>query len=195
MRIGIFGGTFDPVHHGHLIVAEEVREKLSLEKITFVPSGSPPHKGSGEVSDATHRYRMICLGAKLNPHFEVSRVELDRGGKSYSVETIQELSRVYGPGAILNFVVGSDAAGELFTWKRWEELLGLCHFVIVPRPGFPVQAVEERFRKGAEIVEVRALAISSREIRERVRKGRSITYLVPTEVEDYILANGLYQEG
>ncbi len=128
MRIGIFGGTFDPIHHAHLLVAEEVREKLSLETMVFVPSGLPPHKEAGEVTDAVHRYQMACLGTSLNPCFEVSRVELDRGGKSYSVETIQELGRLRGPEARLHFVVGSDTASELLTWKRWEDVLELCRF-------------------------------------------------------------------
>lgn len=174
-------------------MAEEVREKLSLEKMIFVPSAVPPHKEPGEVSEARHRYQMVCLGIRRNPRFEVSSVEIDRGGTSYSIETVQELTRQCGPGTVLHFVVGSDAAGELFTWKQGESLVGLCRFVIVPRPGYPVEQVEERFRQRAEIVPVRALDISSRDIRQRVREGRSISCLVPGEVEDYILAEGLYR--
>lgn len=198
--IGIMGGTFDPIHLGHLVTAEAARACFQLSEVIFVPSGNPPHKSDRSVTDAEHRYLMTVLATAENSHFRVSRQEIDREGPSYTVDTIAELRLELGPEATLYFITGADAVMELMTWSRPGEILRYCQLIAATRPGYP-PADFERLRKsvpaaGADRVhtlEVPALAISSSDIRRRVSVGDPIKYLVPDAVEHYIAKNGLYR--
>ncbi len=198
-RLGIMGGTFDPVHLGHLVAAEAAREEYALERVLFVPTGSPPHKPDQTVTEAEHRLAMVLLATAGHPHFLVSRVEIDRPGPSYTVDTLRQLTATY-LGWELYFITGADAVLELDTWKEPGEILRLCRLVVVGRPGYDQHRLREmvdRLRRdtGAciNVLASPALAISSRELRRRAAQGRSLRYLVPREVEDYILKHCLYQ--
>ncbi|HAA90765.1 MAG: putative nicotinate-nucleotide adenylyltransferase [Thermoanaerobacterales bacterium 50_218] len=197
-RIGIMGGTFDPIHYGHLVTAEVARETYRLDQVIFVPSGQPPHKAPGSVSDFWHRYLMVMLAICSNPWFRVSRIEYDRGGPSYTIDTIREFKRIFGEGTELYFITGADAILEIFTWKQPEELLSSCRFIAATRPGYDLGKLEnllgEYFSRSVSVLEVPLLSISSSELRMRVRRGLSIKYLVPDPVEIYIHHNGLYKE-
>ena len=138
-RIGIMGGTFDPVHYGHLVTAEAAREQFNLEKVVFVPSGHPPHKLLGTVSDFYHRYQMAVAATASNPFFEVSQLEYERGGCSYAVDTVRDFRRLYGAGEELFFITGADAILEIFGWKQPEELLAMCRFIAATRPGYDLR--------------------------------------------------------
>jgi len=199
MRIGIMGGTFDPIHLGHLVTAEAARHQFSLAQVLFVPSGQPPHKAGQVVSAAEHRYLMTFLAIASNPAFQIARIEIDRPGYSYTFDTIQHLSRELGSDAELYFITGADAMRDVLSWHRAEELLQACHFVAASRPGFTLdhylgQEELSRFRNQGNIhlIEVPAMAISSTDIRHRVASGKSIRYLVPDSVENYINKSGLY---
>lgn len=198
-RLGIMGGTFDPIHYGHLVTAEVARVKFHLDVVVFVPSGVPPHKHGVEISPGRDRYMMTVLATATNPHFEVSRIEMDRPGPSYTVDTISEFRRRCRPDAQLFFITGADAAVEIFTWKDAHEILRMCAFIVATRPGYCTTRLEaelERARAvsthGIFVVEVPALAISSTDIRSRVREGDPIRYLLPESVENYIRKAGLY---
>lgn len=197
--IGVMGGTFDPIHNGHLFAAEAVRQGFGLDVVIFIPAARPPHKMSGEVSDPEARYLMVELATADNPYFVVSRMELDRPGPSHTVDTISTLKENIGYGADIYFITGADAMQDLCKWKDYDTLLELCKIVAVARPGYSLKATESlRARLGDALsariypFEVPALAISSSEIRERVRTGKSIKYLVPPAVEHYIRKAGLY---
>jgi nicotinate-nucleotide adenylyltransferase len=199
MRIGVMGGTFDPIHLGHLVTAEAVRHRFGLHQVVFVPTGRPPHKKGEDVSSAEHRYVMTFLAVVSNPEFSVSRVEIDRPGYSYTFDTMLALGEVYGPGCELYFITGADVMRDIHTWHRAEELLTLCHFIAASRPGYTLsdyiaQTDIERFRGNGHIqlLEVPAMAISSTDLRRRVRAGEPIRYLVPESVENYIHEHGLY---
>lgn len=201
MRLGIMGGTFDPVHYGHLVTAEGARYTFGLDEVLFVPAGKPPHKQNAQVSDPEHRYMMTVLATLTNPYFEVSRLEIDRGGVSYTVDTLRTLREQYGPEAELFFITGADAILDITTWKDSDQCLALAHFVAATRPGFSLDHLPEstrqwlaRYKDRFHILRVPAMAISSTEIRERVREGCSIRYLVPEPVEHYIRRQGLYLE-
>ena len=198
------GGTFDPVHHGHLVAAEAVRARLGLERVVFVPAGRPPHKVDRQVSDEGHRYLMTVMATVTNPLFTVSRIEIDRPGPSFTVDTVRAFREALGPGSPLYFITGFDAVREILTWREPRAFLQLCHLVAVTRPGYPMEEVEAlrvRLRAAAdvreplEILEVPALAISSSDIRRRVAAGEPIKYLVPESVETYIEKTGLYRPG
>ncbi len=191
MRIGILGGTFNPIHLGHLAIAQEVLDKLKLDKVIFIPSFLPPHKEDPDIAPAKDRYKMACLATESNPNFVVSRIELDRGGKSYSVETVKEFRRLY-KGSQLYYILGTDAYLDISTWKDVDELLQLCHFIVVKRPGFDIGKPERKYKERITLVDVPALAISSRDIRGRIREGKEVRYLIPEEVEGYIHKKGLY---
>lgn len=197
-RIGIMGGTFDPVHYGHLVTAEAAREKYGLERVIFVPSGHPPHKDAREVTDFWHRYLMVLLAVVSNPYFEVSRMEYDRGGVTYTIDTVREFRRLYGAGTELFFITGADAILEILTWKQPEELLAMCRFIAATRPGYDLRQLNSllgEFYQGAvSVLEIPMLSISSSDLRRRVKTGLSIKYLVPEPVEFYIFQNGLYRE-
>ncbi len=198
-RIGILGGTFDPIHVGHLMTAEAVRDEFSLDKVIFIPAAVPPHKMDQQVTEARHRYLMTVLATTSNPHFDVSSIEMDRPGPSYTIDTIYELKRQYGENTDLFFITGADAIADIPTWDRIEELLGLCQFIAATRPGFlpNVDNIKEYFGELGSTrihrLETPELEISSTNIRERLKRGFSIKYIVPPAVEDYIYKEGLYK--
>ena len=190
------GGTFDPIHIGHLIVAEESRYRFRLERVLFVPAGIPPHKPGEPISDKEHRYRMTVLATQDNPAFEASRIEIDRPGPSYTVDTLTELKRIYGESTRLYFITGADAILEILTWHQPERLKCMAKFIAATRPGYDLREVERRlpedFLEQTILLEVPGVHISSTELRSRVASGMPIKYLVPREVEEYIIENGLY---
>jgi nicotinate-nucleotide adenylyltransferase len=199
MRIGVLGGTFDPIHIGHLVAAQETQVRLGLERVVFVPAGLPPHKLHEDVTPTEHRLNMVRLALNDNPHFVISRVDIDRFGPSYSVDTIELLRDEYGPEAELYFIMGSDSLAELPTWHRPERLIRLCRIVALPRPGYRVDLEElNRLLPGAiarvQTLDMPLLQISGTDLQRRVRMGLPIKYLVPAAIEDYIHQHGLYQD-
>ena len=193
------GGTFDPIHFGHLVTAEASRAAFALEDVVFIPSGNPPHKQERSVTPAEHRYLMTVLATSTNPFFRVSRTEIDRVGPSYTVDTIEELRRAVGPETLIYFITGADAVMELMTWNRPQDILAQCELIAATRPGYPPadfqrlrQAIPQVSAARVHTIEVPALAISSSDIRRRVAFGEPIKYLVPETVEQYILKSGLY---
>jgi nicotinate-nucleotide adenylyltransferase len=197
-RVGIMGGTFDPVHIGHLVTAEAAREEFGLQSVVFVPSGNPPHKAPGAVSDFWHRYHMALLATATNPFFEVSRLEHERGGYSYTVDTVRAFRQLYGAGTELFFITGADAILEIVGWKQPEELFAMCRFIAAARPGYDLRQINallgEYFSGSVSVLENPVLSISSSDVRGRVRRGTSIKYLVPEAVESYIMKSRLYQQ-
>ena len=200
-KIAIMGGTFDPIHLGHLVAAEAVRQELGIERVIFVPTGKPPHKANQNVMQSEHRYLMCVLATLQNPYFDVSRVEIDRSGTTYTIDTVKEIKRHCDRDCRLYFITGADAINQIMTWKEPEKLLALCDFVAVTRPGYDknklnktIDGLNNVFNIGASVqfLEVPALAISSTDIRNRVIAGKTIKYLLPDNVEDYILKNHLY---
>jgi nicotinate-nucleotide adenylyltransferase len=196
MRLGIMGGTFDPIHYGHLYVAENARLQYQLDLTLFVPNRIPAHKKAYAVSSAEHRFAMTRLAIADNPCFQPSRIELDRPGPSYTVDTLRLLRQAY-PMAELFFITGLDAVIEIATWRRHEEVLQLCTFIAAPRPGLSAQTIHERLPPNAlarvALLEGHHLAISSTDIRDSVRRGLSIRYLTPDPVVEYIRHNRLYR--
>jgi nicotinate-nucleotide adenylyltransferase len=187
------GGTFDPIHHGHLVAAEEVRYALGLERVIFIPAGQPWQKGEGDVTPAGKRYEMTKLATDANPSFEVSRIELDREGPTFTIDTLREIGSEVGD-AQLFFITGADATHDILTWKDPDEVLGLATFVAVTRPGHDLGELDDlRVRARVVVIEIPALAISSTDIRRRVAEGRPIRYLVPDPVARYISDQGLYR--
>jgi nicotinate-nucleotide adenylyltransferase len=199
MKIGIMGGTFNPIHNGHLIIAEDVREQCGLDMVLFIPSGQPPHKPDTEVIDAQYRYEMVRLAVENNPFFEASRIEVDRNGLTYTINTLQELKRIYGKGVDFYFIIGADIVEELPTWREFRQVFEMCEFIAVLRPGYDNSAFENAIEKnrkdfGVRIrqVQSRLVDISSSDIRKRCERYGSIKYLVPDSVEEYIKRCGLY---
>ncbi len=199
LKYGIMGGTFDPIHIGHLVLAEEVRTKLGLDKVIFIPSGNPPHKNFKNVSAANHRYYMTLLATVSNPYFEVSPIEIERTGKAYTVDTIKLLREKYKDEVELYFITGADAILDLPNWKNPEELLELCKFVAATRPGFNftkmeegIKNIEEKHNKKIYTIFAPALKISSTDIRNRIKANCSVKYLLSESVEHYIYKNNLY---
>ncbi|MDT8902237.1 nicotinate-nucleotide adenylyltransferase [Anaeroselena agilis] len=197
-KIGIMGGTFDPIHIGHLVTADAVRIEYRLDKVLFIPAANPPHKQDSQVTPALHRYIMTAMATYSNPHFFVSAIEMERPGPSYTIDTVRILHERYAERAKFYFITGADAVGDLPTWNNIDELLDLCDFVATTRPGC-VSAIDDVIRhfgpKGAARIHrltTPELEISSTDIRDRVKKGRSIKYIVPESVESYILKEGLY---
>jgi nicotinate-nucleotide adenylyltransferase len=191
MRLGVMGGTFDPVHHGHLVAASEVQNLFSLDEVAFVPSGQPWQKAGKLVSPAEHRYLMTVIATASNPGFWVSRVDIDRPGPTYTIDTLRDLSAQH-PDAELFFITGADALEQILSWKDADELFGLAHFVGVTRPGY-VLSDDHLPRDAVSLVEVPAMAISSSACRERVLAGRPVWYLVPDGVVQYIGKHRLYR--
>jgi nicotinate-nucleotide adenylyltransferase len=192
MNIGIFGGTFNPPHLGHLIVAEHVREVVGLDKIIFVPSFISPHKQAGEEKDADSRLEMVRLAIKGNPNFMVSDIELKRKGTSYTFETIETLHRVY-PNDELFFLIGMDNFAEFHTWKFPERIVEHATLIVMNRASFHRTREEFHFFSSAKFVDVPNIEISSSEIRAAVKARRSIHYLVSDSVEEYIMEHRLYK--
>jgi nicotinate-nucleotide adenylyltransferase len=186
------GGTFDPVHHGHLSAASEVRALFDLDEVVFVPTGHPYQKSDRDVSPAEDRYLMTVVATASNPGFSVSRVDIDRGGTTYTIDTLRDL-RAARPGDELFFITGSDALAQILGWRDADRLFELAHFVGVTRPGYePVDVT--RFPPGAvTLVEVPALAISSSDLRGRVSRGHPVWYLVPDGVVQYVEKRRLYR--
>ena len=188
-RIGIMGGTFDPIHHGHLVAASEAQVSLELDEVIFVPTGQPGDKP--HVSPAEHRYLMTVIATASNPRFRVSRVDIDRPGITYTVDTLRDMRREL-PDADLFFISGADAIAALVTWKDSGDLTSLAHFVGVSRPGHDLK-VDALPSEHVTVLEVPALAISSSDCRERVGRGNSVWYLVPDGVVQYIAKHRLYR--
>jgi nicotinate-nucleotide adenylyltransferase len=198
-RIGISGGTFDPLHHGHLIIAEDIRESFKLDKVIFIPSGLPPHKDTDKVTKAQHRYNMVEIGIENNPFFEASPIEINRPGYTYTIDTLTQLKSEYDKNTKIYFITGADVIHKLLTWRNYQQIFKLCEFVAVLRPGFKkssfLRAVNNiRTKYGAVIhaTEAPLIGISSTIIRDRVSKNKSIKYLVPEGIEQYIYENRLY---
>ncbi|MDO5063696.1 MAG: nicotinate-nucleotide adenylyltransferase [Actinomyces bowdenii] len=191
LRIGIMGGTFDPIHHGHLVAASEVQNVFDLDEVVFVPTWAQPFKKGRRVSPAEHRYLMTVIATAPNPRFTVSRVDIDRGGTTYTIDTLHDISAEY-PGAELYFITGADALEQILTWKSSEEIFGLAHMVGVTRPGH-VLSDSGLPRDRVSLLEVPAMAISSSDCRRRVGEGIPVWYLVPDGVVQYIRKYGLYR--
>lgn len=188
LRLGVMGGTFDPIHNGHLVAASEVAAAFHLDEVLFVPTGQPWQKG--EVSATSDRYLMTEIATAANPRFKVSTVDIDRDGPTYTVDTLRDLNAAY-PDADLFFITGADAVTSIAGWKDTEELWGLAQFVAVTRPGHKLDLPEAP--EGAiQVLEIPALAISSTDIRDRVETGKPIWYLVPDGIVQYIAKHGLY---
>jgi nicotinate-nucleotide adenylyltransferase len=188
MKIGILGGTFNPIHYGHLILGEQVLGQLKLDRVIYVPTFVPPHKSDKDVIAAKERLMMVELAASENPHFEVSDIEILRKGKSYTVDTLRQIKKRY-PRADLFFICGSDLVNEIPTWKSVHEIYNLAKFVLAKRPGFGRRLTGKSFLK----IKVAQVDISSSLIRTLVRQGRSIRYLTPDKVVKYIEKNELYR--
>jgi len=213
-KIGLFGGTFNPIHLGHLRSAEEIGESFGLDEVIFIPASDPPHKNKGEILPASLRAEMVRLAIVNNPRFALSEVELQRPGKSYSVQTITHFRQRYGGDAQLYFILGLDAFLEINTWMDYAALFSLCHFIVMTRPGFeknftpehlPVEMAKDfcydsqeggyAHRSGFLVFskEITALDISSTKIRENIREHHSVKYLLPEPVQAFIDQNNLYR--
>ncbi len=197
-RLGIMGGTFDPIHYGHLVAAEMARAEFSLNKVLFIPSGTPPHKERSDITAAELRFEMVERAIQDNPAFEISALELRRIGPSYTVDTLRVLRRTW-PEHELYFITGSDALRQIFSWREVEEILMMTKFIGAARPGFDardfllqVQKERPETQERIHYIEVPALAISSTDIRARVKRGQPIRYLLPEPVRLYIQQHGLY---
>jgi nicotinate-nucleotide adenylyltransferase len=189
-RLGVMGGTFDPIHVGHLVTAEEALHQFALDEVVFVPTGRPWMKEHDVVASAEHRYAMTAIGIEPEPRFHVSRLEVDRGGATYTVDTLRAL-RDEVPGAELFFITGADAMLEIMRWKEPQIIFDLAHFIAATRPGYDVAALDAM--PDVTVMRIPALAISSTDIRARVAEGRPIQYLVPEGVEYYIEKVWLYR--
>ncbi len=195
IKIGILGGTFNPIHNGHLLIAEIARQSCSLQKVIFIPCFMPPHKETGDEDSPEARYAMTNLAVAEYPDFMVSPIEIERKGKSYSKDTIQTINISYGAEANIYFIAGTDTIAELNIWKDIDELFSLCRFIGVSRPGYPLN-VPERYKEKIDIISITGFSsmdISSSEIRRRLFNHESIQGLVPECVEKYIYSHGLYQ--
>ena len=193
MNIGLFGGASNPPHIGHLVVAESVREQLRLDKVFFVPTADPPHREDVGRATAAARLEMIKLAVQGNAGFDVSDVEIQRPGKSYSIDTVTAFEAFF-PKARLFFLIGSDNLAEFHTWKSPGEITARCELIVFLRPGFAMGDVKNAYAKEAQLVNTPHIDISANEIRRKVKLGRSIRYLVPSAVEEYITKYRLYKE-
>jgi nicotinate-nucleotide adenylyltransferase len=191
-RVGIMGGTFDPIHHGHLVAASEVADRFSLDEVVFVPTGRPWQKDEA-VSSAEDRYLMTVIATASNPRFGVSRVDIDRDGPTYTVDTLREFRAAYGADTQLFFITGADALGKILSWKDADQIFELAHLVGVTRPGFELS--DDHLPDDAvSLIAVPAMAISSTACRERVAAGHPVWYLVPDGVVQYIAKRRLYRK-
>jgi nicotinate-nucleotide adenylyltransferase len=197
-RVGVMGGTFNPIHTGHLVTADEARHAFELDEVVFVPAGRPWQKDDADVAPAEDRYLMTVIATASNPAFGVSRVEVDRDGPTYTVDTLRALREQY-PGAELFFITGADAILQILTWREPEAVLREARFIGATRPGYDLDRLEKELPPGLEdrvhVMEIPALAISSTDVRRRAREGRPIRHLVPEGVATYIAKRGLYGGG
>lgn len=201
MKIGLMGGTFNPIHHGHLILSEYVRDSLKLDKIIFIPTGLPPHKDHFNMISGEIRLEMTKIGTETNKFFQVSDIETKRQGMCYTIDTLKELKSIY-PNDQIYFLIGADSLFELPTWKDYEEILRTTKLIVVNRPGGKNDLIDDKIKEyngafGGNIIRVESplIDISSSEIRSRAQDGKSIKYLLPETVERFILENNLYKEG
>ena len=198
MNIGVLGGTFDPIHNGHLLMAEEARARLNLTVVLFVPAGQPWLKVDSPISAAEHRVQMVRLAIAGKPYFKLSTMEIERAGPTYTVDTIAELRAQLGAGDEIFFIMGRDNLSELPQWKEPSRLVEMCYLVAVPRPGSPspnlkaLEAVIPGLSQRVMLMEKPEVAISASVIRDRVVRGLSIDHLVPQSVSKYIREHGLY---
>ena len=194
-RLGVMGGTFDPIHHGHLVAASEVAAEFRLDEVVFVPTGHPWQKADRKVALAEDRYLMTTIATASNPRFSVSRVDVDRPGSTYTLDTLRDLRAERGDEVDLFFITGADALSQILTWHGVLELFQLAHFVGVSRPGVPLEKSDIAHLPGDKVtlLEVPALAISSTDCRNRVAAGLPIWYLVPDGIVQYIAKRGLYR--
>jgi nicotinate-nucleotide adenylyltransferase len=191
-RVGIMGGTFDPIHHGHLVAASEVADRFALDEVVFVPTGQPWQKGDIDVSAAEDRYLMTVIATASNPRFHVSRVDIDRVGDTYTVDTLRDLREVYGEATDLYFITGADALEKILSWKDADQIFAMAHFIGVTRPGFELSDAHLP-ADTVSLVQVPAMAISSTDCRARVAAGKPVWYLVPDGVVQYIAKRHLYR--
>ncbi len=198
-RLAIMGGTFDPIHYGHLVAAEGAKCEFDLDRVIFIPAARPPHKTKKEMTAPYHRLHMVERAIYSNSHFEISALELEREGLSYTINTVNAVREIH-PQASIYFITGADAVLEILTWKNVEELLNVCKFIAATRPGYDLENLEHtlsclprQYLKNICTMEVPALAISSTDIRARVADNRPIKYLLPELVERYIFEEGLYK--
>ncbi|UXA16415.1 nicotinate-nucleotide adenylyltransferase [Mycobacterium sp. SMC-4] len=197
-RLGVMGGTFDPIHNGHLVAASEVADLFELDEVVFVPTGQPWQKRSGGVTAAEDRYLMTVIATASNPRFSVSRVDIDRGGPTYTKDTLRDL-RAANPDADLYFITGADALASILSWQNWEDMFSIASFIGVSRPGYELDgshitaAMAELPSDALHLVEVPALAISSTDCRVRAGQSRPIWYLVPDGVVQYVAKRNLYR--
>ncbi|WP_405086400.1 nicotinate-nucleotide adenylyltransferase [Microbispora sp. NBC_01389] len=192
-RLGVMGGTFDPIHHGHLVAASEVAHHFDLDEVVFVPTGQPWQKADQRVSSSEDRYLMTVIATASNPRFSVSRVDIDRPGPTYTIDTLRDVAAAYGPNVDLYFITGADALAQILSWRDAGELFDTAHFVGCTRPGHPLQDPGLPAGK-VSLVEIPALAISSSECRDRVAAGEPIWYLVPDGIVQYINKRRLYRD-
>jgi len=190
-RLGIMGGTFDPIHHGHLVAASEVQARFELDEVVFVPTGIPWQKDDREVSPAEDRYLMTVIATASNPRFSTSRVDIERQAPTLTVDTLTDLRSQF-PDDEMFFITGADALAQILSWKRVDELFALAHLVGVTRPGFHLDG-KHLPDQAVSLIEVPALAISSTDCRQRVGRGQPVWYLVPDGVVQYISKRGLYR--
>ncbi|WP_370919325.1 nicotinate-nucleotide adenylyltransferase [Brevibacterium sp. HMSC22B09] len=191
-RVGVMGGTFDPIHNGHLVAASEVAARFGLDEVIFVPTGRPWQKTGKNVSDAEHRYLMTVIATASNPRFTVSRVDVDRPGNTYTIDTLRDLAEKLGEGTEMFFITGADALAQILSWKEVDELFQLAHFVGVSRPGHELSS-EGLPQDGVSLLQIPALAISSTDCRDRVLDDLPVWYLVPDGVVQYIAKHNLYR--
>ena len=199
MRVGVLGGTFDPIHIGHLIAAEEVRCDLALDTVLFVPAGQPPHKSPTAVTAASHRVHMVELAIASNPSFQLSRVDLERPGRSYTVEMLRLLREQFGAAAEIYFIIGMDSLSELTSWRDPLGIISLCRLAVVNRSPYPqvelstLEAELPGISDRVEMVRIPGIDIASSDLQARVARGHTVRYQVPEAVERYIFDNGLYR--
>ncbi|MDY6844531.1 MAG: nicotinate-nucleotide adenylyltransferase [Thermodesulfobacteriota bacterium] len=213
MKVGIIGGSFNPIHFGHLRMAEDMRETLGLSKVIFVPAKIPPHKEKKHIISASHRFNMVAIALSANPWFEISDIEIKREGISYSIDTINLLKKQFEDTTNLYLLMGMDSFREIHTWKNYEKLFTICNIAVMTRPGVCMESMDKMFPKDlvsafhnlshtefchrngfrVEFVNTTFLDISAHKIRGEIAKGKSVKYLLPPEVEGYIYQNGLYK--
>ncbi|MCQ4607408.1 MULTISPECIES: nicotinate-nucleotide adenylyltransferase [Corynebacterium] len=193
-RVGVMGGTFDPIHNGHLVAASEVADRFDLDEVVFVPTGQPWQKADRQITDSEDRYLMTVIATASNPRFSVSRVDIDREGPTYTLDTLRDL-RALLPQAELFFITGADALASIMSWRDWDLMFDLAQFVGVTRPGYELSEafLPEDVQEQVHLIEIPAMAISSTGCRERAKEGRPVWYLVPDGVVQYIAKNDLYR--